>query len=193
MTAPRNRHPGAGYLLDMRDEEDFLSCLGEAIQSCQAGRPNALMHLDVARADDISAHCGASGAHALRDLVDAMVHNQLGPTVPVHETGTCAMSLLLPNTLPQGAVTLARRLRGAIDNGTFTWHGHPFRLGAHIGLVELSHQPPDPAMWMRLVQAACKAARELGGSGIQMVTGSEQAWRDLEKEKEWHDHLSEVI
>ena len=152
-----------------------------------------MMHLDVARADDISSHCGETGARALRDLIQGIVHNQLGPTVPVHESSTCAMSLLLPETLPEGAVILARRLRGAIDNGTFSWHGHPFRLGAHIGLVELGPQPLEPQMWMRLVQEACKAARELGGSGIQLVSRSDHAWRDLEEEKEWHDHLTEVI
>lgn len=44
-------------------------------------------------------------------------------------------------------------------------------------------------MWMGLAHAACMAARELGGSGIQMVAGSEQAWRDLEREKEWHGRV----
>ncbi len=179
--------------LNTRRHSEFLDLLAQAIEASGRGRPAALMHLDVARARDIGATCGRDGLNALQDLLLAVVYNQLGPERPVHGARPGELSLLLSRMLPADAVTVAKRLRSALDNGTFSWHGHPFRLGAHIGLVELGPQPEAPADWLNLVRSACDAAGELGGSGIQLVTLSDHAWSDLEREREWHRHLTEVI
>ncbi len=176
-----------------REDQEFLAALAAAIAASGRGQPAALLHLDVARAGDIETTCGQSAIRALQDLIEAVVHNQIGPAVPACLVGIGEASLLLPDTLPADAVVRAKRIRGALDQGRFSWHGHPFRLGAHVGLVELGPQPEEPQAWLALVRRACQAARDLGGSGIQLVTLSDHAWQDLEREQEWRRHLTEVM
>jgi len=192
-------HPGASgskpspTLLNLLDDTAFRDAVDAALERTAHGRPGALLHLDIARASDIQTACGEDGLAALRDLLFAIVYNQLGPAPPIAARPPGALALLLPDVLPADAVVLAKRLRGSLDKGTFTWHGHPFRLGAHIGLVELGPDPRQPEAWIRRAQEACAAAQELGGSGIQMMARSDHAWNDLEREREWHKHLTEVI
>ena len=195
---PRKRSARAGKAaghpnLLICDERAFIEHLEQALARCAEGRPNALLHLDVARAHDIRETCGARALGALRDLVQTITYNQLGPGVPACLIRDCAMSLLLEDMLPSDAAIRARRLLVSIDDGTFSWHGHPFRLGAHIGLVELGATTTPPEGWLSLAQEACKAAGELGGSGIRAVPLGDDAWRDLERDRDWHDHLAEVI
>lgn len=180
-------------LLNLLDEQAFRDAVDGALERAARGRPSALLHLDIARACDIEAACGEAGLHALRDLLFASVYDQLGPAPQLTSRPPGALALLLGDVLPADAMLLAKRLHGALDKGTFTWHHHPFRLGAHIGLVELGPEPREPEAWIRRACEACAAARELGGSGIQMMPRTEHAWNDLEREREWHKHLTEVI
>ena len=48
-------------------------------------------------------------------------------------------------------------------------------------------------IWLDRAREACNAARELGGSGIQLVSAERDAWGEIEREREWHKHISEVI
>lgn len=185
--------PPSPRLLNLLDQDAFRDAVDGAIEGAAHGRPAALLHLDVARAGDVRTACGEAGVHALRDLLFAIVHNQLGPAPPVAAVPPGALALLLPDVLPADAVLIARRLRGSLDNGTFIWRGYPFRLGVHIGVVELGPDPRQPEAWIQRACEACAAAQELGGSGIQMMARTEHAWNDLEREREWHKHLAEVI
>jgi len=196
MAAPKQARPSGratSSSLDRRTAADFRRVLVHALKACDAGRPNVLVHLDVARAGDIHEVYGREGIQALDDLVHAILYNQLGPSAPVLCGSDCAMTILLGNTLPRDAIAIARRVHGAIDRGTFRWHGHPFRLGASLGVVELEAEPQGPDLWLDRVREACAAARELGGSGIQLVSAEKDAWGAIEREREWHKHITEVI
>jgi len=197
MTAsPTRAQPTAGTHSDTLDRQtpaEFRQALLQALQSCNAGRPNVLTHLDVARAADIHEAYGREGMQALEDLLHAILYNQLGPGAPVLCGSDCAITILLCDTLPRDAIAVARRLRGAVDRGTFRWQGHPFRLGASLGVVELEPEPSRPEPWLERVREACAAAQELGGSGIQMVSAEKDAWGAIEREREWHKHIAEVI
>lgn len=196
MAAPTQARPSGrrtSASLDRRTPAEFRRILVHALQTCDSGRPNVLAHLEVARASDIHDVYGKEGVKALDDLLHAILYNQLGPSTPVLCGNDCAMTILLVDTLPRDAIAVARRLHGAIDRGTFRWHGHPFRLGASLGVVELEPEPPRPDLWLDRVREACAAARELGGSGIQLVSAEKDAWGAIEREREWHKHISEVI
>lgn len=190
---PRKRTSEASHTLTVCEESEFLAHLEQALEACVRGRPSALIHLDVARAQDIRETCGRPALDALRDLTQSISYHQLGPHVPACLSRDCAMSLLLADMLPTDAAIRAKRLLNSMDDGTFTWHGHPFRLGAHIGVVELGPHPTTVEGWLHLAREACEAARELGGSGIRAVPLGDDAWRDLKRDRDWHDHLAEII
>jgi GGDEF domain-containing protein len=194
--APRERRrteSAAVHSLDQRTLAEFRRAVVEALKSSGSGRPNVLAHLDVARATDIHDVYGREGTQALEALLHAMLYNQLGPNSPVLCGSACAITILLCDTLPRDAIAVGRRLRGAIDRGTFRWHGHPFRLGASLGMVELEAEPSRAEVWLDRAREACDAARDLGGSGIQLVSAEKDAWGEIEREREWHKHIAEVI
>lgn len=175
------------------EQKEFRHALAAALDRVAEGHPNALLQLEVARAGDIYDCYGDHALTALRSLLGRILYTQLGPDVPTCDTGMCGLLVLLENCLSRDALIVAKRLRGAVDQATFRWHGHPFRLGAHLGVLELGQTPSDPEAWLARARQASSTARELGGTGIQLVEQSGRAWRDIDQEREWHDHLTEIL
>jgi hypothetical protein len=175
------------------DEASFIKRVECALSQASRRRSNFLMQLDVCRAHDIRELSGGEALDAVHTLVRGIVCKQLGSDVPGLIRPDCALSLLLADTSRRIVAVQAREILTCIDGEDFRWMGHPFRLGAHVGLVELGDTSIPAHAWLMLARETCKAAEELGGSGIRLVSGGAQAWRDLQQDRAWHDHLAEII
>ncbi len=173
----------------------FDDQLARALGDCARGRPAALLHLDTARACDIALSCGEVGSQALHDcIVKALPARRSGSrSDPILTDELCGFTVLLRDCAAHDAVHAAKRLRSAVDSLLFHWHGHPFRLGVHVGVVELGPAPVALRPWLDAAREAATAARELGGTGVQLVRYADRAWRDIAHEREWHEHLREII
>lgn len=182
-------------LANVPASSQFEAQLAGALAACTMGRRAALLHLDVARAVDIRHRCGNVGCQAL--------HERIYETLPARRSGSrsdpilasalCGFTLLLQDCAPDNAMSAAERLRRAVDESVFRWHGHQFSLGVHVGVVELGPAPVALRPWLEAVREASIAARELGGTGVALVEYSDRAWMDIAHEREWHDHLREVL
>ncbi len=171
----------------------FQRRLARALRRCGAGYPASLLHLDVPAAWDVRDAGGRAAAAALREAVAGTVSAHLDDDVPSAPADQCGLTLLLEGARPSRAVHEARNLKRAVDALRFRWHGHPFRLEACVGVLELGPWPEEAEPWLRRAREACAAARDLGGNGVQLVELTEHAWEDIDRRRDWVRHLTEII
>ena len=185
----------ATHLANVPASSQFEAQLADALAACTMERRAALLHLDVARAFDIQHNFGNVGCKALHERIyETLPARRSGSrSDPILASGLCGFTLLLADCAPENAMSAAERLRRAVDASVFRWHGHPFRLGVHVGVVELGPEPVVLRPWLEAVREASVAARELGGTGVQLIEYADRAWMNVAREREWHDHLREVL
>lgn len=174
----------------------FHTKLTNSLQACGSGYRSALIHLNVTRAHDIRRSCGRDGCRALRERILEIlpVRRIEARGDPLMVSNLCGFTVLLENCAPEDAVNAGQRLRRAANEAVFRWHGHPFHLGAHAGVVELGPESlVATRRWMERARSACTAAEALGGTGVMLVRHNDHAWSEVERERAWHDHLWEVM
>jgi len=68
-----------------------------------------------------------------------------------------------------------------------------FRLGAYVGVLEMTDHCVPPADQVAKASRASDVAESLGGDGVVVTSGRPEEQVALEREREWRDHLSGVI
>ncbi len=194
MTTPADPppdQPSEGLWLHSRDA--FVAQLQRAVTATAQGESHLLLGLDIARADEIRATCGDAFCAALRDVILDHVRPLVHTSIPALDSDSTDITLLLLNTSRSEGVELAHSLHDRIEGKTFHWHQHPFRLGVHVGLLELGPQPADAAAWLARVADVRRSAGELGGSGVHLLAYREHALADMAQELDWHEHITQII
>ncbi|MDH3414240.1 MAG: hypothetical protein OEM98_17390, partial [Gammaproteobacteria bacterium] len=87
----------------------------------------------------------------------------------------------------------ARQICAALEGGTFIWHGRQFRLGANVGITNLHPAPRGPGALIDRALRACAAAQELGNRSYLILEGTPEESRQLARDRDWFEHLSETI
>jgi GGDEF domain-containing protein len=155
--------------------------------------PAALIHLEVAGAWDLKDAAGHDAVDELRRKVASTLIDCLGEDVPLSSCGLCDFILLLEGRDPHRACEEVHDLKQAVDTMHFAWHDHPFSLTINAGVLELGPDQASAERWMARAQEACAAARDLAGSGIQLVEFNDHAWSDIDRDREWVRHINEII
>ena len=188
---PPPAQPSEGLWLHSRDA--FYERLQQAIAATADGESHLLLDLDIARAQEIRATCGDAFCAALRDVILDQLRPLVHSSIPALDSEGTDLALLLLNTTRGEGVDLAHSLHDRIEGKTFHWHQHPFRLGVHVGLLELGPQPASAAAWLSRVEDVRRSAGELGGSGVHLLAYRERALADMAQELDWHEHITQVI
>lgn len=173
--------------------DEFTHRLGEALIAVGQGRPHILLSVEIARGDDIREVCGEGACEDLRQRTRSQLSELLDAGVPIMERNATAFNLLLADTSRKQASELAHRIHDQIEDSMFHWHGHPFRLGAHVGVLELGPQPDDPKAWLARAEEVSRSAGELGGSGVYLLAYRVHALQEMARALDWHTHITEVI
>ena len=159
-------------------------------------QPAALVHLELSRAQNILQCCGRERDSDLCERVLAQLPvRRAGKRVdPMMVSAAGKFTLLLENCTAEDAVVAARRLCRTLDGVDFRWHEHSFRLGAHVGVVELAPAAPaSPGLWLQRAREACSLAQEMGGTGVTLLRHGDLGLREVQREREWREHLCEII
>ena len=193
ITMPEAHAPSRRQAARRGTNQGFDKRLQRALRQCAAGEPSALLYLEVAGAWDVRDAGGQDAASALREAVGAALAHHVHSPMVSSPDGLCGYTVLFERTPIRVALAEARTLKHDVDGMRFRWRGHPFRLSAYAGLLELGSEPLRCRYWLGAAREACAAARELAGSGVQLVELNEHAWSDIARNREWVQHLSEII
>ena len=154
--------------------------------------PRALAYLDLDHlklVNDTASH--AAGDAVIRGVA-GVLQASLRPGDAVGHFGGDEFGLLLHNCLPAAAEERARQFMRAIETYRCEWEGRSLGVTASIGLVPFQGEQ-DFARLLSQADAACFAAKELGGNQIcrAALDGSERL--DRTRAMRWAVRVREAI
>ncbi|HEY5612413.1 MAG TPA: EAL domain-containing protein [Lysobacter sp.] len=128
--------------------------------------PQALAYLDLDNlklVNDTASH--AAGDELIRGIA-GLLQADARPGDLVGRLGGDEFAVLLHNCLPSAAEERARQWLRAIESYRCEWEGRMFGTSASIGLVPFQGELTDYARLLSHADAACFAAKELGGNQV---------------------------
>ena len=137
-------------------------------QARREGTSLALLLIDLDHfktVNDLYGHL--AGVESLKRLTRVLTATASRPLDTVARYGGEEFVVLLPNTQPSGAVSIAERIRTAVQDGPIDWNGQSIRLSVSVG-VALSTQVPT-ADSDQLIEYADKALYEAKAAGRNRV------------------------
>ncbi|MCW8844525.1 MAG: EAL domain-containing protein [Gammaproteobacteria bacterium] len=179
------------------NRHEFQHRLADAIQEAhdRPGLCHALLYLDL---DQFKLANDMFG-HAAGDVLLKKVTNQIKAGVRSDDVlarlGGDEFGILLHGCTVEQAVLVAEGLRKSIKGLRFTWEGNSLNVAASIGVVELDHSMPGPAVALSAADVACFAAKEAGRNRIH-VYGSEadtSSAGDRLQEMRWVSRINDAL
>ncbi len=139
LTRELTYHANHDSLTGVHNRRAFEAQLDRAItNAAEFGTSNAMLYIDLdqfKRVNDRGGH--AAGDELLRQLA-LLLRKHLREHDTVARLGGDEFAVLLDNCTPDHAATVAEKIRAAIVEFSFAWHGRTFQLGASIGQIEFA-------------------------------------------------------
>lgn len=159
-------HDSLTGLVNRREFERRLAYLLESAKT--DGRKHALLYLDLDRFKAVNDTCGhVAGDELLRQLAAAM-HVKIRGSDTLARLGGDEFGVLLEACPVDQAIRIANGLREIVRDFRFHWKDKTFSLGASIGLVMVDADSGTVADVLAAADASCYAAKEKGGSRVEM-------------------------
>lgn len=132
-------HANHDSLTGVHNRRAFESQLERAItNAAEFGTSNAMLYIDLDQFKAVNDRGGhAAGDELLRQLA-LLLRKQLREHDTVARLGGDEFAVLLENCAPDHAATVAEKIRTAIVEFAFAWHGRNFQLGTSIGQIEFA-------------------------------------------------------
>lgn len=175
------------------NQSEFERRLESALRRNGNSEGNALFYLDLERFHRILDAWGEeTGRNPLRRVVEIFC-SKLSERDALAWIGEDDFALLAEDCSPARAVVVARELCRLLEQETFEWGGMAFRLGASAGLVLFDSSERQPAVTIARARQACLAARDAGGDGIQVASGSLKEFIAEVRDREWRERIRDVL
>ncbi len=150
-------------LTGLPNRASFLARLAQAIDETRLGTgTHALCYIDLDRfktVNDTGGH--AAGDALLKEISKVIALSCSKKDVPARLGGD-EFGLILRNTNAAEARSVAERIVDAICGMEFRWESMIFRVGASIGIAEISNGQSDSAVILHRADLACYSAKSSG-------------------------------
>jgi len=162
-----NHDPLTGLL----SRRAFERRLEEAIASARRGEArHFLLYLDLDQFKVVNDTCGhVAGDELLRQLGD-LLRSVIRERDALARLGGDEFGMVLEDAPLSYAMTIAQKLRQAIQAFRFSWRERPFRIGASIGIAAIDGHDLELGAVMSAADLACYAAKEGGRNRIHLYT-----------------------
>ena len=158
------QHDALTGLLNRREFELRLErCLRTASEE---GRYHALFYLDLDEFKLVNDTSGHLAGDELLKQVTAVLAAQLRPGDTLARLGGDEFGVLLEDTSPERARTLAEALRTAVRAHRFVWQDRIFEVGVSLGTVMIDPASHDLVQVLSSADAACYVAKEAGRNRV---------------------------
>ncbi|WP_119389365.1 diguanylate cyclase domain-containing protein [Taklimakanibacter lacteus] len=150
-------------LTGLPNRATFLARLSQVIEETGSGPDHhALCYIDLDRfktVNDTGGH--AAGDALLKEIAKIIALSCSKKDVPARLGGD-EFGLILRNTSPEEARAVAERIVDAVCKMEFRWESMIFRVGASIGIAEISDRQSDGAVILHRADLACYSAKSSG-------------------------------
>ncbi|GAB3317085.1 GGDEF domain-containing protein [Luteimonas notoginsengisoli] len=160
-------HANHDPLTGLQNRRAFQAQLQRAIGDARLfGTGNALLYLDLDRFKAVNDSGGhLAGDELLRQLA-LMLRKQLREHDTVARLGGDEFAVLLVNSIPANAISVAEKIRNAVVDFVFAWNGGEYRIGTSIGLVEFDDGERSVDALIALADRMCYIAKDAGRNRV---------------------------
>ena len=160
-------HANHDPLTGLQNRRAFQAQLQRAIGDARLfGTGNALLYLDLDRFKAVNDSGGhLAGDELLRQLA-LMLRKQLREHDTVARLGGDEFAVLLVNSIPANAISVAEKIRNAVVDFVFAWNGGEYRIGTSIGLVEFDDGERSVDALIALADRMCYVAKDAGRNRV---------------------------
>jgi len=150
-------------LTGLPNRATFLARLAQAIEETRSQTvTHALCYIDLDRFKTVNDTGGHAAGDALLKEVSKIIALSCSKKDVPARLGGDEFGLILRNTSAAEARLVAERIVDAICAMEFRWESTIFRVGASIGVGEISNAQPDSAVILHRADLACYSAKSSG-------------------------------
>ncbi len=184
-------HDALTGLVNRREFERRLADL--LVRAKNLGQQHAFCYLDLDQFKVINDTCGhAVGDKLLRQLT-YLLQEGMRESDTLARLGGDEFGVLLEGCPLDRALQIAESLRQIVKDFRFSWEGHPFDLGASIGLVIIDADSVSIEEVMSEADAACYAAKEKGRNRVQVFRPGNLELARRHGEMQWVSRISHAL
>ena len=147
---------------------EFERRVGRVRAETEPGEEHALCYLDLDGFKLVNDTAGHEAGDELLKAISRLADDRLRSRDTVARLGGDEFGVLLEHCGLAKAAEIATGLQQAIEDLDFTWQDETFPIGASIGVVPITATSGRTADLLRAADAACYAAKEAGGSRVQV-------------------------
>jgi diguanylate cyclase (GGDEF)-like protein len=178
-------------LVNRRAFEERLERALEVARSEQV--EHALCYLDLDQFKVVNDTCGhAAGDELLREI-SRVLQSVVSKRDTLARLGGDEFGILLERCDVIQAERVAYAVRHALEGYPLSWQGRQFRIGVSIGLVPVNQASDDIAGLLLAADAACYAAKEVGGHRIHVSDQASVALMRRRGDVDWIDRINDGL
>lgn len=151
------------------NRQGFEGALQTLFDAQPGSRPASLVMIDLDHFKPINDTAGHAAGDAMLVAVAQAIGSRVRATDIVVRLGGDEFALLLPHCPHERALGVAEKVREAITDLALTWEAHTLRVGASLGVAELSEHHESAAQWMAQADAACYEAKRHGRGRVRLA------------------------
>ncbi|MCG7936569.1 MAG: EAL domain-containing protein [Candidatus Thiodiazotropha taylori] len=181
-------------LTELLNRSAFESHLEQSLESARKrGHQHILCFMDLDQFKVVNDTCGhVAGDELLRQIAAIMRRHFRGSDVLARVGGDEFAAILTdcPLSMAQDRVN---GLRKEIQEHTFTWQEHNFRISISIGIVEIDQYSESIGMLMSSVDAACYSAKDSGRNCITVYQRDSSSTTQLLGQMQWVSQINDAL
>ena len=184
-------HDALTGLLNRREFERRVSMvLGEGMREANQ---HAVLYLDLDEFKVVNDTCGHAAGDELLRQVGALLRPRLREGDTLARLGGDEFGVLLEHCAAGPAFAIADGLRKSIDDFHFQWNQRSFKIGASVGVVNLSDGPGSLADVLAAADAACYMAKDKGRNRVQVYRPGSDEVTARRGEMEWVSRIHRAL
>ncbi len=157
-------------LTGLTNRVGFVPLLDQAIEQSMR-QPSCVLFIDLDRFKAVNDTAGHAAGDALLRELGRQLAAQVRQSDTVARLGGDEFAVLLPHCPVPQAMTIADKLRAAVEAHVLAWEGRHFSVGASIGVVPVSEAFASHIDLLRAADAACYLAKHGGRNRVVLYSG----------------------
>ena len=181
-------------LTELMNRSAFESHLEQALEAARKrGREHMLCFMDLDQFKVVNDTCGhVAGDELLRQLATVMRRHFRGSDVLARIGGDEFGAILTDCPLPM-AIERADALREEVQEHSFNWENHSFRVSMSIGVVQVDQYSESISLLMSAADAACYSAKDAGRNRINVYERDSASTKHWMGEMQWVSQINSAL
>ena len=166
--------------------------VGEAVSEARAGRPGALLYIDLDNFKVVNDTLGHEAGDRLLLSVADILRNTVRAEDILVRFGGDEFVIVLPDCSVPDAINIGEGLRDNLENLVFAEEGRTFRVGASIGIAPIDGSRESPDV-LGVADAACYAAKAGGRNRVELYRETGGALEALVADNDWSSRIKTAM